>query len=122
MCLRRGLPRETHAEYPRRACQAQAPAMRHTDDDLVRTPRSRVTDDRVEHRHEHIAALDRKPLLPEKSLLEVVLEGLDLRQPLEKLTLAPGVETLEKESALRRLANPIALRRLLDMVVFVADR
>src|SRR5919202_2706772 len=100
----------------------QAPAMCHTDDDLVRTSRSRIADDRVEHWNEHIAALDRKPLLPEKSLLEVVLEGLDLRQPLKELTLALGVETLEEPVALRGFANPVALCRLLDMVVFVADR
>ena len=57
----------------------QPPAVRHAQDDLARARVGRELNRLVEHRHEHVEALDRELLASEKGLVQVVLEGLDLR-------------------------------------------
>ena len=47
-----------------------------------RAPRlGRALDGEVEHRHQHVHALDREPLLPEVGLVEELLQRLDLGEP-----------------------------------------
>ena len=55
--------------------------VRHADHDLVRARFGSELDGLVEHRHEHVEALDRELLLPEEGAPQVVLEALDLGQP-----------------------------------------
>ena len=62
----------------------QAAAMGHADHDLVRAGGGGELDRLVEHRHEHVEPLDRELLLAEERAAQVVLEALDLGQPLEQ--------------------------------------
>ena len=57
----------------------QAAAVRHPEHDFVGTGLRSEIDRLVEHRHEHVEALDRELLASEEGLVQVVLEGLDLR-------------------------------------------
>ena len=62
----------------------QPAAVRHAEHHLARAGRGGQLDRLVEHRHDRVEALDRELLLAEEGLVQVVLERLDLGQPLEQ--------------------------------------
>ena len=70
----------------------------------------------------HVEALDRELLLPEERALEVVLEALDLGQPLEQQTSFVGGERLPVAAGLDRLPEPDALLVVRDVLDLVGDR
>ena len=66
----------------------EPPAVRHADHYLARSVGGGVADDLVEHRHQHVAALDREALLADEGGVQIALEHLDFGQPLQQLALA----------------------------------
>ena len=62
-------------------------AVGHAEHDLAHAVGGGIVDDRVEHRHQGVGALDREALLTEIGLVQEALEALDLGQPLEQLLL-----------------------------------
>ena len=101
---------------------AQPAAVRHPDHDLVRP---RLGDQRnrlVEHRDEHIEALDRELLLAEEDPSEVPLEAVDLGQALEQAALLVGLERLPVLPRLDRLPEPDATLVVGDVLDLVRDR
>jgi hypothetical protein len=70
----------------------QPAAVSHAQHDLARALLVALLDQLVDHRHEHVEPLDRELLLAEEGLVQVALERLDLRQPLEQRALLVGVE------------------------------
>ena len=75
--------------------------------------RRRRRADQVEHRHDHVVALDGEPLLAEKRLVQELLEGVYARQaheqPLGVLALhlaeAPGLDGLPQPEPLVRVVD-----------------
>ena len=65
----------------------EATAVRHAENHLARAGSGRARHRLVEHRHEHVHALDRELLLAEERLVQVALQRLHLREPLEQLPL-----------------------------------
>ena len=97
-------------------------AVRHPEHDLVRAGLGGELDRLVEHRHEHVEALDRELLLAEERALEVPLEALDLGEALEQRPLLLGRERLAVAARLDRLAQPDALLVVGDVLDLVGDR
>ena len=95
--------------------------MGHAEHDLAHAVGGGIADDRVEHRHQGIGALDREALLAEVGLMQEALEPLDLGQPLEQLLLRLGGEIRGVMAALDGLAQPGALLGDLDLIEVVAD-
>ena len=62
----------------------EPPAVRHADHHVARAALGRALDRQVEHRHQHVDAFDREPLLAEVGLVQELLERLDLGEPLEQ--------------------------------------
>ena len=58
--------------------------MRHADHHVARAALGRALDREVEHRHQHVHALDREPLLAEIGLVQELLERLHLGEPLQQ--------------------------------------
>jgi hypothetical protein len=56
----------------------------HAHDDLGDIGVGCRADQGVEHRHDHVVALDREPLLAQKCLVKELLEGVDPGQLLEE--------------------------------------
>ena len=65
-------------------------------DDLVRAALGAELDRLVEHRHEHVEALERELLLPEERAAEVLLEALHLGEPTQEPLSALRVERTRK--------------------------
>ena len=97
-------------------------AMRHADHDLVRAGLGPELDRLVEHRNHHVEPLDRELLLPEERALEVVLEALDLRQPLEQAAALFAAQRLAVAAGLDRMPEPDALLVVRDVLDLVRDR
>ena len=97
-------------------------AVRHPEHDLARALGGGDLDHLVEHRHERVEALDRELLLAEEGLVQVVLERLHLRQPLQQP--APGLlgKRLAVAAALDRLPQPDALLVVRDVLDLIGDR
>src|SRR3954453_15497690 len=76
----------------------------------------------VEHRHEHVHALDGELLLPEERLVQVALERLHLGQALEERALLLRAQRLAVRARLDRLAQPHALPVVRDVLDLVGDR
>ena len=82
--------------------------MRHSDHDLVCAGLRGELERLVEHRHEDVEPFDRELLLPEERAAQVVLEPLDLGQPLEQpLSLSPP----SAAAGTVRTRSPAAARR-----------
>ena len=97
----------------------EPPAVRHADHDIARAALGRALDREVEHRHQHVDAFDREPLLAEIGLVQELLERLDLGEPLEQLPLLVGRHRLAVGAALDLPAEPDPLlvgRDVLDLV------
>src|SRR5829696_6791388 len=80
----------------------------------------RRADERVEHRHNHVVALDRETLLAQKRLVEEFLEGIDPGQLLEE-PYGLIVPHLPAEAlGLDGLSEPESLLRVVDVAEVVA--
>ncbi len=66
--------------------------MRDPDQHLVRAGLGCELDGLVEHRHEHVEALDRELLLADEGTPEVRLERLDLREAAQQASTLVGLE------------------------------
>ncbi len=97
-------------------------AMRHSDHDLVRAGLDPEPDRLVEHRNHHVQPFDRELLLPEERAPEVVLEALDLRQPLEEAAALFAAQRLPVAAGLDRMAEPDTLLVIRDVLDLVRDR
>ena len=100
----------------------QPAAVRHADHDLARAGLGGELDRVVEHRQQHVEALDRELLLPEERLVQVGLERVDLGQPLQQRALLLGGKRLAVLAGLDRLAQPHALLVVGDVLDLVGDR
>ena len=100
----------------------QAAAVGHAEHDLARALVGALLDQLVEHRHEHVEALDRELLLAQERLVQVALERLDLRQALQQRALLVGVERRAVRAPLDRLAQPHAPVVAGDVLDLVGDR
>ena len=100
----------------------QPAAVGHAEDDLARALLGALLDDLVEHRHQHVEPLDRELLLAQEGLVQVALERLDLRQPLQQRALLVGVERRPVRAPLDRLAQPDAPVVAGDVLDLVGDR
>ena len=100
----------------------EPPAVGHADHDLVGARLGADLDRLVEHRNHHVEAFDRELLLPEELALEVVLEALDLAQPLEQEPSLLGRERLAVPAGLDRVPEPDALLVVRDVLDLVRDR
>jgi hypothetical protein len=100
----------------------EPPAVGHADHDLVGARLGTQLDRLVEHRHHDVEALDRELLLPEELAFEVVLEALDLAQPLEQEPSFLGRERLAVAAGLDRVPEPDALLVVRDVLDLVRDR
>ena len=87
----------------------EAAPVGHADHDLVRARLGPELDRLVEHRDEHVQPLDRELLMPEECSPQVVLEDLDLGQPLEEPAALVRRERLPVAAGLDRLPQPDAL-------------
>ena len=87
----------------------QAPAMRHADERLPHPGFGGFADHLVEDRHEHVEPLDRESGLAGKRSVQELLEGLDLRQPLEQRPRIDRIGRRAEASGLDRVAEPAAL-------------
>jgi len=100
----------------------QAAAMGDADQHLVRAATRGQLDGIVEHRHEHVQPFDRELLLTDERAPEVGLEGLDLREALQKRTSLLVGQRSAKATRLDRLAQPDALGVVRDVLDLVRDR
>ena len=101
---------------------AEAAAVGHPEDDLLGAAAAGEGDHLVEHRHDHVEALDREHLLAEVGLLEEALELEDVDQALQQaLFLAVG-ERLAVGAGLDHLAQPDPLLVRGEVLELVADR
>jgi hypothetical protein len=76
----------------------------------------------VEHRHEHVEALDRELLLTEERLPQIRLEALDLSQPRQQGALFVVAQRLPVAAGLDRPSQPDALLEIGDVLDLVGDR
>ena len=90
--------------------------------DLVGAVLGAELDGVVEHRHEHVDALDRELLLPEERLAQIGLQPLDLREARQERTLLFVREPHSVTPGLDRLAQPDALLVVRDVLDLVRDR
>ncbi len=96
--------------------------MRHADHDLTRAGRGRALDREVQHRHEHVVALDGEPLGAEVRAVEELLEALHLDQPVQQPALVLGAERAAVLAGFDRVPQPVAADGVLEVLVLVADR
>ena len=95
----------------------QPAAVRHAEHHLAGACTRGAVHHLVEHRHDHVQALDRELLLPEEGLVQVALERLHLGQPLEQsaLVLAPraarGARPTRSRAAARRAGGGLRCAR-----------
>src|SRR3712207_1541747 len=94
--------------------------VRHPQDDFGRPLLGGEAGEQPQHRHYHVHAFDREPLLPQKGLVEELLEGVYPRQVLEEpyglVSLQNAVEALRLDS----VPEPEALFRRVDVAEVVA--
>ena len=100
----------------------QASTVGHPDHDLVRARLGGELGRLVEHRHEHVEALDRELLLAEEGAAQVPLHPLDLRQPGQQELLLLGRERRAVPAGLDRLAQPHTLLVVGDVLELVRAR
>ena len=96
--------------------------MRHPHHDLVRAARRRELDRLVEHRDQHVDALERELLLTEERAAQVLLEALDPGQALQQGAALLGGQRLPEASRLDRAPEPDALGVVGDVLDLVRDR
>ena len=96
--------------------------MGHPDHDLVRSTLGGELDRLVEHRDQRVEAFERELLLAEERPPEVLLEALDLREPLEERQTRRRVERAPVPPRLDRLAQPDPLGVVGDVLDLVRDR
>ena len=99
----------------------QAAAMGHPQDDLVSARLPGQGDREVEHRHQHVEALDRESLLAEVGALEECLERLHVGQPCEQRPLLFGGEGPPVIAGFDLVAQPGAFPVAGDVLDLVGD-
>ena len=76
---------------PHRVGQHVEPAaMRHPEDDVPGAGLGRALDRQIEHRHQHVHALDGEAFLAQVGLVQEALQRLDLGQPAQQPALLVG--------------------------------
>ncbi len=83
--------------------------MRHADQHLAHAAFGRVGDDLVEDRDHDVQALDGKARLALEGLVQELLEGLDLRDPLEQVDVFDRRRGRAERARLDVMAQPLAL-------------
>ena len=96
--------------------------MRHADDDLVSAALGTELDRLVEHRDQHVQALERELLLPEERAAEVLLEALHLGEPTQEPLAALRVEPDAEATGLDRLPQPDPFGVIGDVLDLVRAR
>ena len=97
-------------------------AVGHAHHHLARAVGRAELDRLVEHGHERVEALDRELLLAQEGLVQIALQGLDLRQAPQQPPPGLLVERLAVGTRLDRLAQPHALLVVGDVLDLVGDR
>ena len=97
-------------------------AVRHADHDLVGTGRGGKLERLVEHRDQHVEALERELLLAEERAAQVALHPLDLAEARVEPALLVRAERRPEAPRLDRLAQPDALLVVADVLHLVAKR
>ena len=100
----------------------QPAAMRHAEDDLLDAQRARLLDERVEHRDQRVAALEREALGGGVADLQELLERLRLEQVLEDADAVLGGELGAVLRRLHALLEPLSLLLVRDVQVLDAER
>ncbi len=100
----------------------EPPAVRHADHHLAGARIGGALDGEIEHRHQHVHALDREALVAEIRLVEEPLERLHLGEPLEQPLLVGGGHRLPIGAAFDLLAEPDALFVRGDVLDLVRHR
>ncbi len=101
---------------------AEPAAVGHAEDDLVGAGPVGEGDDHVEHRHDHVEALDREDLGAEIRFLEEALELEDVDQPVQQALFLVRGHRLAVGAGLDHLAHPDPLLMGGDVLELVADR
>ena len=96
--------------------------MGHAHHHLARAVGRAELDRLVEHGHQRVEALDRELLLAQEGLVQIALQGLDLRQAPQQPPPGLLVERLAVGTRLDRLAQPYALLVVGDVLDLVGDR
>ena len=100
----------------------QTPPVRHAHDDFQDAGRAGPLDDRVQERNQHLAPLERKPLLAHIVLVEKRLEQLGHVQLVDNPPLLLDVERRPVAHRLHPLEQPLADLGVADMHELDADR
>ena len=94
----------------------------HADDRLARAVNRGELDREIEHRHRHVEAFDREPLLPEIRLVQETLERLDGGQPGEQLPLPISRERPAVLARFDHLPQPQTFLVTADVLDLVCNR
>src|SRR3712207_3557051 len=97
-------------------------AVGHAEHHLGRPGLRRPAGEQVEHRHDHIVALDGEPLLAEKRLVEELLEGVYAREAHEQPLGGLSLHALVEAPGLDGLPEPEPLVGVVDVAEVVAGR
>jgi hypothetical protein len=99
----------------------EAPAVGHPDDRFADPGVGRVVEDRIEHRHEGLAALEREALLADVGRVQELLERLGGAELLEDARLLGRGQRGRVARGLHPFLEPAADRQLLDVHELDAD-
>jgi hypothetical protein len=100
----------------------QASALRHAEHELPAAGLRDLLDDQVEHRHEHVGALEREALLAEVRPVQELLEPLDLADPVEERLPRVPVQLGVMRARLDLVPEPVDLHVVVQVLELVADR
>ncbi len=100
----------------------EPPAMRHADHHLLHTRGAGLLDQVVEHRNHGVAALARKPFLPDIFGAEVALERLGGRKTLEDVPAKLGAVGRPRAQRFDPFLDEALLRRIRHVHVFGTER
>src|SRR2546423_12396386 len=94
----------------------QPSAVRHADQDRPRAGVRAALDRFVDHRHEGVHTLDRKPLHVHEGETEKPLEAVDLRETLQHASLLLRRERRSNASLFYRASEPVPFRLVLERI------
>ena len=97
-------------------------AVRHPDHDFARPGAGSRVHDLVEHRDDHVVALDREAFLTEIGLMQEALEAFDLRQAAEQGAAGCCRQWRGELAGFDGVLQPESLRGFLDVIEVVANR
>ena len=99
----------------------QPTPVRHSDEEFPRAGERSAADDPADHRHHHVEALDREPLLPQVRPLQECLEPLHFGQDPKHVDLSIPVNRIRVPPRLDVLHEPVPLDGILHVIQLVAD-